>query len=323
MQRVPSGSMLAVRTGIEAIEASLPGGVSVAAINSPKVTTLSGPTPDLEKLKETLELRGISCQFLPTSHAFHSPMMEPIMGDVAAKAAALQARAPVLPWVSTCTGDWFDRELAPQAGYWARQLREPVLFGKAVKTALDHGVTTFLEVGPGQALSQLVRQNSAGLSVTTLPSLGQPQRSLSDEDIITGSLGRLWLAGFEADWDAYHQGAKRLRVPLPTYSFDRKSYWVPAPHQNKPSARACDALEPALESVTYPTGPPAAAGDDRVPAELSGKETRIETGYSAETDVCQLIGTQLKVISRQIELLKRLGLAQDAQESEGGSAPRV
>lgn len=323
MQRVPNGSMLAVRIGIEAIEASLPGGISVAAINSPKVTTLSGPTPDLEQFKEVLEQRGISCQFLPTSHAFHSPMMEPIMDEVAAKAAALNANPPVLPWVSTCTGDWFDKQHAPEPGYWSRQLREPVLFGKAVKTALDQGVSLFLEVGPGQALSQLVRQNSAGLSVTTLPSLGQPQRNSPDDDVITGTLGRLWLAGCEADWDAYHHGAKRLRVPLPTYSFDRKSYWIPAPHEIKSSVPAVAAQDPALRSVPDATGPVAATTGDRVAVEVSGRETRIEAGYSAETDVYRLIGQQLKVISRQIELLKSRGLAQNVEESEGDSATKA
>ena len=137
---------------------------------------------------------------------------------------------------------------------------------------------------------------------------------------MTGSLGRLWLAGFEADWDAYHQGTKRLRVPLPTYSFDRKSYWVPAPHEKKPSACAGDALEPAFGSVTDATGTSAAAGDDRAPAERSGKDPSAEARYSGSTEVYHLIGQQLKVIFRQIELLKRRGLAPDVEEPEVGSA---
>lgn len=305
MERVPNGSMLAVRIGIEVIGPSLPPEIAVAAINSPQVTTLSGPTRSLETLKERLEQRGISCQFLATSHAFHSAMMAPIMDEVATKAASLRAEAPVVPWISTCTGAWMEREGAPEPHYWARQLREPVLFSKAVRTAFDHGVTVFLETGPGHALSQLVRQHAFEQNVVALSSLGQQGRSRADEDVIAGSLGQLWLAGFEADWKAYHQGAKRLRISLPTYSFDRKSYWIP---------------EPAERKLTVISDAPSTGIQ---PEQVSRETTRSNWSRNGESsgavDVYHLIGQQLNVIARQIELVKTRATALGDGKDRGGA----
>ncbi len=157
MQNLPPGSMLAVRLGVAEVEPSLPEGVSVAAINSRSLTTLSGPTPILEALQRKLDLNGVQPRLKPTSHALHSAMMDPIVEPFTALAARIPAQKSKMAWISSSTGTWIGEDAGPEAAYWAEQLRGPVRFAQAVETAIQQGITTFVEVGPGRALSQFVR----------------------------------------------------------------------------------------------------------------------------------------------------------------------
>ena len=227
MHSLSPGSMLAVRMSGPELEPLLPNGVVIAAFNSAKLCTLSGPTVLLKKFHAELEARKIAARFLSTSHAFHSAMMDPILSDFAVAAAKTPRLPPTIPWISTCTGQQITTEDIIDAGYWGRQLREPVRFTAALDTlfkSVSH--PALLEVGPGQSLSQLVRQHphkpAASAVVASIATESDTGRDLS---CLLFSLGRLWVAGVKPDWESFYAGQSRRRLSLPTYAFERKNCW--------------------------------------------------------------------------------------------------
>jgi amino acid adenylation domain-containing protein len=289
MMELPAGSMLAVRMSADEIAPLLPEGVSVAAINSPKLCTVSGPTDAIQRLQAELEPKGILAKRLPTSHAFHSAMMDPMLAPFASAARTVTARAPAISWISTCTGEPMDEATLSDAAYWSRQIRQPVLFSRALERAFAQPGALLLEVGPGQALAQFARQHPARPAhvgvVATLPKPAPGDEALDDFE---QAWGLLWAHGFEADWES-HFGARR-RVALPTYPFERQRYWIDrSGEQTDAPARA---TPPAREEA-----PPAAeAGGDEVlrevvailadlsgmePAALDPKKTFLELGFDS------------------------------------------
>ena len=304
MQDLPPGSMLTVRRGVEELEGLLPEDVAVAAINSPLLTTLSGPTPILQKLQKTFEASGIFCRLLPTSHAFHSSMMDPILEPFTKLAGSARQQKPAIPWISTFTGTWMDQEVAPEGSYWAGQLRRTVRFGQAVETALKNGATTFLEVGPGQALTQLVlQQPSKPNGLTAITTLGAYDPNPAETESILTSLGRLWLSGIEPDWDKFYSTEKRRRISLPTYPFERKSYWVAPPAQGKhlPVANAVEGNGKGNGKFV--------AEQPELPPVLSRAEpsTAPQTMVAAATQshTCRVIEQQVQLMAQQLEMLRK------------------
>ncbi len=252
MQSLPPGSMLGVR--LSATELNLPEGLSVAAVNSPNLTTISGPDALVRAFQAELDARKIPSRLLKTSHAFHSAMMDPISADFAKAASAMAPGEPAIPWVSTLLGRAVSSDDLKDGSYWARQLREPVLFSQALGVAGPDFV--FLECGPGRTLGQFVRQT-----------LSAPHAMVSSAPCESGALGELqsalgavWCAGAAPDWDAYFAGESRRRVPLPTYPFERQSFWV-AP----PSADEDEPDEPVItrESIPEEIQIPEPGGVDR------------------------------------------------------------
>ena len=221
MQDLPSGAMLAVRQGID--ELALPAGIDLAAINSPKLCTVSGPHDAIAAYQAELAAKGIACRELKTSHAFHSAMMEPIVAAFTAEAAKLHPSPPSIPWISTATGREMDAATLADPSYWARQLRHEVRFTDALATAFATGDLVLLEVGPGQALGPFARQHSARGNSLVISSLPSSNNDLAD---LLAAAGELWKAGVALDWTAFFKDQHRARVHLPTYPFERQSYWI-------------------------------------------------------------------------------------------------
>ncbi len=220
MQDLPGGSMLAIRAGAD--EITLPEGIDLAAVNSPKLCTVSGESGAILGFQRSLEASGIASRVLKTSHAFHSVAMEPITGVFRDEASRVPASAPAIPWISTCTGGFIDNSVLADPSYWSRQLRQPVLFPDALATAFASGDHIFLEIGPGQALAQFARQHpqrGGNPVIATLPSSG-------DASDPYAALGELWNHGVTPDWTAFYRNESRSRIHLPTYSFDRRSFWI-------------------------------------------------------------------------------------------------
>lgn len=225
-EELPGGKMLAVRLPVDAIGQYLQNGLSLASVNSPNLSVLSGPKEQIEELKSLLEKDSIPARLLQTSHAFHSAMIEPILPKFIELMEGIRLNAPTIPYVSTLTGRWISENEAQDPHYWARHFRETVLFASGVEELRADADGIFMEVGAGQTLGRLIRQTCDKSRHEVVSSLGDECTNASDQNSFQTALGQLWINGVEIDWKGYYDHEKRLRVSLPTYPFERKSYWV-------------------------------------------------------------------------------------------------
>jgi phthiocerol/phenolphthiocerol synthesis type-I polyketide synthase E len=231
MQACPGGAMLAVSLPPEPLRellAAAGGGLEIAACNAPDLTVAAGPAAAVERLAGELERRGIERRRLATSHAFHTAAMAAAIEPMASQAAGVRLSAPAVRWVSSVTGTWVEPSQATDPAYWGSQLRQPVRFADAAATLLADPALTFLEVGPGAALTRLLRRHPACARhravVPALPVVDPLDPRAERRELLRG-LGRLWAAGVELDGRMF-AAAERRRVPLPTYPFERKRYWI-------------------------------------------------------------------------------------------------
>ncbi|MEN1927037.1 non-ribosomal peptide synthetase/type I polyketide synthase [Luteimonas qiangzhengi] len=228
MQAQPAGGMLTVRMGSDELLARLTPGLSLAAENAPGSSVASGPADEIERLKAQLEVEGVACRMLQTSHAFHSKMMEPVVPPLLAEIEAIQRSAPTLPLVSTATGEWLDADTATSPEYWARHLLQPVRFATALARVLETPGRVLLEVGTRTTLTSLSRQHPAlqQQGATVVASLADAPA----DEIAAFRLaaGQLWAQGVDVDPGMFDRRKIRHRLRLPTYPFERKRFWVDA-----------------------------------------------------------------------------------------------
>lgn len=229
MQSMPGGGMLAVHLREEETSPYLVNGVALAAVNSPNLVVLSGPSAALCDLEGKLQARSIVTTRLQTSHAFHSEMMDAVLDPLTDFIGQFPLATANVPMVSTVTGTWLTADEIRQPRYWARQLRGTVRFAAAVETVLaDAGSVLFLEVGPGQNLTtaarQTIRPDCGALAVASLPHAGQ--EGASSLEHLLGAVGRLYSAGVELDPGRIHAGESRLKTSLPGYPFARVTHWI-------------------------------------------------------------------------------------------------
>jgi glutamate-1-semialdehyde aminotransferase/malonyl CoA-acyl carrier protein transacylase len=248
MQDLPPGSMLAVRAQLDDFAGDLTPATSVAALNSPKLTVISGPHAAIAELEARLTARDIAHKRLPTSHAFHSPMMEPIVSDFAKFVGSIPRHAPTKRWVSGLTGKLITDAEATDPAYWAQQMRQPVRFMDGAGKLTDPDLV-LLEVGPGQALTSLARQHPGRKpGQLVLTSLHGGQEIEADLDSLLAAAGQLWTAGIGIDWAAFHGDSQRRRVSLPTYPFERRRLWVSAAEAPAESQPVTPCIVPALSA---------------------------------------------------------------------------
>jgi len=228
MQDLPAGAMLSVPLPEEELRSRLGGlalgGLALAAVNGPDRSVVSGEEGAVAGLEAQLAAAGIAVRRLHTSHAFHSPMMEPAAAAFAERVRAVRREAPVLPFLSNLTGTWITAEQATDPAYWARHLRETVRFGDGLRTLAADEKTVLLEVGPGQTLAAFARRSVRQPVASSLPHPKDAAGSAAGH--LMGAVGRLWIAGAQIDWRAFHAHERRRRVDLPTYPFERQRYWV-------------------------------------------------------------------------------------------------
>ena len=246
MEAMPVGAMLGVRASSDAVTAELTPGLAIAAINAPKHTVVSGEHGAISLLEERLSAKGIAHRRLPTSHAYHSPMMEAVTEPFANLVAEIPRRAPELRWISSLTGRPITDDEAIDPRYWARQLREPVQFARGVGVLVDAHLA-LIEVGPGQTLAALSRQHERRLPEQLITTSLHPGQDWSaDIDYMLAAAGRLAVRNVDIDWCRFHGNARRRRVPLPTYPFRRQRHWVDSIPQNS-------AIPAAVQSVSATT----------------------------------------------------------------------
>ena len=236
MQELPAGAMLAVPLGEAEVGTAIAAfpGLDLAALNEPARSVVSGPTAEVERLAAHLAERGIDSRPLHTSHAFHSAMMDPLVGPFAERVRKVRLAAPRIPFVSNLTGTWITDAQATNPEYWARHLRATVRFAAGLEVLRAEPERVLLEVGPGRTLATLAQRSApAGDRTTVIASAPHPQDETPGGAVLAEAVGRLWLAGVAVDWAAYHRPAQegdvdhgRRRVPLPTYPFQRQRYWI-------------------------------------------------------------------------------------------------
>jgi len=229
IEPLPGGAMLAVSLGPDAIRPYLGEYVSLATVNAPGLSVVAGPDEAVAALEARLAGDGIVARRLPTTHAFHTPMLRPAADGLARIAAGAELRPPRIPMVSNVTGTWITDAEATDPAYWTRHLLGTVRFAEGVGELLREPGRVLLEVGPGQTLGTFVRQRGAEgeeAPAAIVPTLRYAYDRRPDQAVLLEALGRLWLAGVTPDWTAFRGGERRRRLHLPTYPWEKQRYWV-------------------------------------------------------------------------------------------------
>jgi polyketide synthase PksJ len=242
MQKMPTGSMLSIPRTEEELNALIAKAnanadtfdqLSLAAVNTTAYCVVSGSDNAIDAFAAKLKETGCECKRLHTSHAFHSVMMEPILKEFTKGVREVSFNRPIIPYISNLTGGWITVEEAENPGYWTRQLRETVQFADGLTELLKEANTIFLEVGPGRSLATFVRQHkNKKPAQLNLNLVRHPKENISDDYYLLGRIGRLWLNGGKIDWQEFHAGERRHRVPLPTYPFEKNCYWLEGDFNN-------------------------------------------------------------------------------------------
>ncbi|WP_328973711.1 type I polyketide synthase [Streptomyces sp. NBC_00239] len=220
------GAMLAVRAS-EAEVTALIGGyarVGIAAVNGPESVVVSGLREEVHDLRDRLVADGRSAKLLPVDHAFHSPLMDPILDAFAESIQQLPAGELSIPIFSTRLGREATLQELSSPAYWVGHVREPVRFHDAVECARAAGADVFLEVGPGATLASITKENFAAEGVHDALVVSSSRRDRGVVQAVAGALAELHVRGGSLDWDALF--GTRERVDLPTYAFQRQWYWV-------------------------------------------------------------------------------------------------
>jgi acyl transferase domain-containing protein len=223
MQALPGGKMVAVfaaesrvRDAISACGNDVP----IAAVNGAANVVIAGPHEPLRTVVARLEAEGVGTRELNVSHAFHSPMMEPMLSPFTDAARRLSYVAPRIDFVSNVTGRLHAQP--PAAEYWVKHVREPVRFADGIDTLARRGDRIFVEIGPGSTLLGMAGRHLADLSPVLLPSLLPEQEEWR---ALLRAVARLYECGVAIDWAGFDRDYKRRRVALPTYPFERQRFW--------------------------------------------------------------------------------------------------
>lgn len=234
MQALPqTGSMVAIMaSAADVIDliAPLADDVSIAAVNGPQSVVISGETATVQQVAGHFAARGIKATTLAVSHAFHSPLMEPMLDEFNAIAEQITYHQPRIGFVSNLTGNLARAEVAT-ATYWRQHVRQPVLFAEGMATLAERGTTAFVEIGPKPVLLGMGRLCIPEGDQVWLPSL-RPQQEW--RQLLT-ALGSLYMHGVAVDWEGVDRDYNRRRLSgLPTYAFQRQHYRVSATGKQNP-----------------------------------------------------------------------------------------
>jgi acyl transferase domain-containing protein len=241
MEELPPGGAMAVVFANEELTRSVlaesRGEMAIAALNGPENTTISGPREQLEGAVRVLEGKGVGARFLKVSHAFHSPLVDPMLQAFEERAHDLTFHNPRIPLISNLEGRLFQQGETPDAGYWRRHARNAVRFADGMRTLYEKGFRVFLELGPDPVLTGMARNALPQNEGVWLASLKSGSDDLAQ---MLESLAALYVRGVPVDWTGFDQSYDRHRVILPAYPFERKRYWVepPPPIQQRGRARS-------------------------------------------------------------------------------------
>ncbi len=287
-----------VRAAIRAHESE----VAIAALNGPNNTVVSGRRQAIQAVQTSLEARGLETRLLQVSHAFHSPLLDPVLDEFEEIARRIPFKAPRRQLVSSLTGEVLPPGQVTDASYWRRQAREPVQFRGALDWLFDQEYRVFVEIGSKPVLTQLGRSSGKGTGALWLPSLKQ---GADDWRVLLGSLSQLYVQGLDVDWNGFDKDYRRSRVALPTYPFQRKRYW----------------LRGGAESTTG-GGLPAGESGTEQPEQTRPPERAAGKSPTSRGALEQLLSRQLQIMAQQLAMLRGQAGSQKGQHGSPGQGPR-
>ncbi|MEM6457466.1 MAG: acyltransferase domain-containing protein, partial [Acidobacteriota bacterium] len=335
MASMPAGGMLALALPADdAAAQALRFGLDLASVNGAAASVVSGPHAQIAALRDALatEQPALDVRPLHTSHAFHSSMMDPILDAFCDAVSSVARRAPSLPLIANATGTWMTDAEAVDPDYWTQHLRRAVRFHDGLSTLLTDPACQLLEVGPGQVLSSFVRAHAGRGDRRAIASLPRARQrddveiaAAADVDQLLDAVGRLWVRGAAVALPDPADGRRGAPLHLPTYPFERASYWVEmddapamqveaddAPRLRAPDAAASEAIAddaltvevPAVEASALepPDGPVERAIADVWAAALGRAVGRREDFFDAG-------GSSLMAVRLGAQLSSALGVA--------------
>ncbi|MFO0946589.1 MAG: SDR family NAD(P)-dependent oxidoreductase [Planctomycetota bacterium] len=264
MQELPSGGgMVAILKNVAEVDKYLidhSKDLVIAGINAPNNTVVAGNKESLATLTKELQRDGMDVIPLRVTHAFHSPLMEPILSRLTAFAETIEHKPPTIPLVSNLTGSWHDMNCPPRPEYWAMHARHCVRFADGANELLHHGHDLLLEIGPGSTLTRLAEACASNiypkLNLTSLSSL-EPGRD--EWRTILSRLGTLFVHGVGLDWEKYFLHQTHRRLPMPTTPYQRRRFWIPPPSPvNDAKSIKSMGVEPSFHEVAWKVTSPAA-----------------------------------------------------------------
>ncbi len=314
MAQQPRGGMLAVRASAERVQALLPPTLEIACHNAPALQVVAGPAEAIDRLHGALGEIGLSAQRLQVSHGFHSAAMDGAVPTLRRTLQEVVLRPPTLPLYGGAQGRVLGEAEACSAEYWASQMRRPVLFSSALQDALAVPDSVFVEVGPGSALTALLRQHRHAdgrlpRGVALLP-VGDDGDGEGDAFERAGrALGALWSLGAPLRWPRPHL----RRAPLPTYRFGGQRYETPGPAPTPPAAGALPQPAPGA-GVTTPTAAATTGRCEHVP--MPDRRAELKRQLTALlADVAGLAASELRPDQALVEQgLDSLSLTQATLE---------
>ncbi|KAA6212361.1 SDR family NAD(P)-dependent oxidoreductase [Streptomyces albofaciens JCM 4342] len=243
MQALPEGgAMVAVEATEGEVGPRLAEGVSIAAVNGPQAVVLSGTEDEVLRIAAEFAAEGRKTRRLAVSHAFHSPLMDPILADFRQVAEGLSYEAPRIPLVSNVTGELATAELLCTPGYWVQHVRETVRFADGIRALEAEGASVFLEMGPDGVLTAMA-QHSADEAAVFASAL---RKDRPEETALLTALAQLYVAGVGIDWTRLFDGTGARRADLPTYPFQHERYWP------KPAALSGDVTGAGVQPAEHP-----------------------------------------------------------------------
>ena len=217
--------MLSVALPEAELRAILPPDLDLGIVNGPALCVVCGEASAIAAFETVLQARDVESRAIRMPAASHTRLLDPFLPEFRRCLETVRFSPPTRPYVSNLTGAWVRPEDAQDPDYWVRHLREPVLFSRGLATLLEDPNRILLEVGPGQTLASLARQQPKQPRAA-FGSLRHPDDTIADAAFVASSFGRLWANGVDVDWGTRRGDEQRLRVSLPTYAWEHQRYWI-------------------------------------------------------------------------------------------------
>ncbi len=222
-----AGGMLSVALSPTEVEPFLTTDTSISVINKPDNCVISGTVEAINQLQKSLTDKNIETSRIHIKVAAHSPQIDPIIREFKAFLETIDFQAPSIPIISNLDGQWAKSKEITTPQYWINHLRQTVRFSDGLTTLFQQENIVLLEVGPGQTLATFARQHpTKNKSHFIYSSIRHPKETTHDVAFILKTLGQLWCNGVTINWENYYQYLAPTKVPLPTYPFERKRYWI-------------------------------------------------------------------------------------------------